>query len=209
LDWQALWLSLRLGAFTVLLLLPLAVFVGRWLATTRVRGKPLVEAALALPLVLPPTVVGFYLLVAFSPRSWFGDLWRQIFGATLVFSFEGLLIASVLINVPFAVQPAQRAFEAIGNDLREAAASCGMSWWRALVRIELPLAWPGILTGMVLMVGGNIPGETRTIAISIYDRVQAFDDVAAGRMAAVLLLISLVTIAATFVLSQRMGKRRG
>jgi molybdate transport system permease protein len=221
-DWQALWLSLRLGALTVLILVPVAIFVGRWLAVTRVRGRPLIEAALALPLVLPPTVIGFYLLVAFSPRSWFGDLWRRVFGDTLVFSFEGLLIASLLINVPFAVQPAQRAFEAIAADLREAAASCGMSWWRALLRIELPLAWPGILTGMVLtfahtlgefgvvlMVGGSIPGETRTIAIAIYDRVQAFDDVAAGRMAAVLLLISLVTIAATFALSQRMGNRRG
>lgn len=221
-DWQALWLSLRLGALTVLVLLPIAVFLGRWLAITRVRGRPLIEAALALPLVLPPTVIGFYLLVAFSPRSWFGDLWRQVFGGALVFSFEGLLIASVLINVPFAVQPAQRAFEAIGNELREAAASCGMSWWRALFRIELPLAWPGILTGMVLtfahtlgefgvvlMVGGSIPGETRTIAISIYDRVQAFDNVAAGRMAAVLLLISLVAIATTFVLAHRMGNRRG
>ena len=221
-DWQALWLSLRLGALTVLVLLPVAVFLGRWLAVTRVRGRPLIEAALALPLVLPPTVIGFYLLVTFSPRSWFGDLWRQMFGGTLIFSFEGLLVASVLINVPFAVQPAQRAFEAIAADLREAAASCGMSWWRALLRIELPLAWPGILTGMVLtfahtlgefgvvlMVGGSIPGETRTIAIAIYDRVHAFDDAAAGRMAAVLLLISLVTIAATFVLSQRMGSRRG
>lgn len=221
-DWQALWLSLRLGALTVLILLPLAILVGRWLAVTRIRGRPLIEATLALPLVLPPTVVGFYLLVAFSPRSWFGDLWRQAFGGTLSFTFEGLLIASVLINVPFAIQPAQRAFEAIGNELREAAASCGMSWWRALFRIELPLAWPGILTGMVLtfahtlgefgvvlMVGGNIPGETRTIAISIYDRVQAFDDVAAGRMAAVLLLISLATIAVTFFLSQRSGNRRG
>ena len=221
-DWQALWLSLRLGAFTVLLLLPIAVFIGRWLATTRVRGKPLVEAALALPLVLPPTVVGFYLLAAFSPRSWFGDLWRQVFGGTLVFTFQGLLIASVLINLPFAIQPAQRAFEAIGMELREAAASCGMSWWRSLFRVELPLAWPGILTGMilafahtlgefgvVLMVGGSIPGETRTIAIAIYDRVQAFDGAAAGQMAATLLVISMVAIATTFLLSQRIGKRRG
>ena len=221
-DWQALWLSLHLASLTVLLLLPPAVFLGRWLAATAVRGKPLVEAALALPLVLPPTVVGFYLLVAFSPRSWFGDLWRQMFGGTLVFSFEGLLIASALINIPFAVQPAQRAFEAIADELREAAASCGMSWWRTLFRIELPLAWPGILTGMVLtfahtlgefgvvlMVGGNIPGETRTIAIAIYDRVQAFDDASAGRMSAVLLLISLATIALTFMLSQRIERRRG
>ena len=221
-DWQALWLSLTLGAFTVLLLLPLAVVVGRWLAITHIRGKPLVEAAFALPLVLPPTVVGFYLLAAFSPRSWFGDLWRQLFGSTLAFTFEGLLIASVLINLPFAIQPAQRAFEAIGAELPEAAASCGMSWWGALSRVELPLAWPGILTGMVLafahtlgefgvvlMVGGSIPGETRTVAIAIYDRVQAFDDAAAGQMAATLLVVSLVAIATTFLISQRTGNRRG
>jgi molybdate transport system permease protein len=125
-DWQALWLSLRLGALTVLVLIPVAIFVGRWLAVTRVRGRPLIEAALALPLVLPPTVIGFYLLVAFSPRSWFGDLWRQIFGGTLVFSFEGLLIASVLINIPFAVQPAQRLSRRSGRTCakRRRAAAC-------------------------------------------------------------------------------------
>jgi molybdate transport system permease protein len=222
LDWQALWLSLRLGGFTVVILLPIAIAVGRWLAITRLRGRSLIEALLALPLVLPPTVIGFYLLTAFGGGSWIGATWQRVFGHSLVFSFAGLLIASVIINVPFAIQPAQRAFEAIGGELREAAASCGMSWWRALFRIELPLAWPGILTGMVLtfahtlgefgvvlMVGGSIPGETRTIAIAIYDRVQAFDDAAAGRMAALLLLISLATIAATFLLSQRHGRRRG
>jgi molybdate transport system permease protein len=221
-DWQALKLSLELGALTILFLLPAAVLVGRWLATTRVRGKPLVEAVLALPLVLPPTVVGFYLLVAFSPRSWLGNLWQELFGSTLAFTFEGLLVASVLINLPFAIQPAQRAFEAIGTDLREAAASCGMSWWRTLLRVDVPLAWPGIVTGMilafahtlgefgvVLMVGGNIPGETRTIAISIYDRVQAFDDAAAAQMAGLLLVISLAAIATTFFLTQHAGTRRG
>ena len=221
-DWPALWLSLRLGGFTVILLIPPALAFGRWLAVTRARGRSLVEAATALPLVLPPTVLGFYLLVAFGQRTWVGELWRDLFGGSLVFTFEGLLAASLIVNIPFAVQPVQRAFEAIQPDLREAAATCGMSWWRAFWRIELPLAWPGILTamvltfahtlgefGVVLMVGGNIPGETRTIAIAIYDRVQAFDDLAAARMSAVLLLISLVAIALSYGLTQRIGRRHG
>lgn len=221
-DWTALWLSLRLGGLTTLALLPIGIVAGRWLAVTPMRGRSVVEAALALPLVLPPTVIGFYLLAAFSPNSVFGQLWSSLFDGALLFTFEGLLIASILVNIPFAVQPMQRAFEAIGPELREAAASCGISWWRALWRIELPLAWPGILTGMVLtfahtlgefgvvlMVGGSIPGETRTIAIAIYDRVQAFDGAAAARMSAVLLFISLATIALSYALSQRIGRRRG
>jgi molybdate transport system permease protein len=138
-----------------------------------------------------------------------------------VFSFEGILLASVLVNLPFAVQPAQRAFEGVGQDLRDAAATCGHSTWRTIVRVELPLAWPGIVTGavlafahtlgefgVVLMVGGSIPGETRTLAISIYDRVQAFDDSGAARMAALLMLVSLVAVTASFVLGGR-TKRRG
>lgn len=219
-DWEALWLSLRLGGLTVLLLIPLAIALGRFLAVRSFRGKAIAEAAVALPLVLPPTVLGFYLLIAFGSGSWLGQAYDRLFGQTLVFSFEGLLVASLIVNIPFAVQPAQRAFEAIAPDLRDAAATCGMSWWRMLRRIELPLAWPGILTGMVLtfahtlgefgvvlMVGGNIPGETRTVAIAIYDRVQAFDDEAAGRMAALLLLISLAAIAISYALSQRIGRR--
>lgn len=219
-DWDALWLSVRLGGLTVLILLPIAIAVGRWLAVTAVSGKSLIEASLALPLVLPPTVLGFYLLVAFGSGSWIGRLWQVIFGHTLAFTFEGLLIASIIINVPFAVQPIQRAFEAISPDLREAAACCGLSWWRSLWRIELPLAWPGIMTGtvltfahtlgefgVVLMVGGSIAGETKTISIAIYDRVQAFDDASAGKMAGVLLLISLVTIAFSYLLTQRVGRR--
>jgi len=221
-DWTALWLSLRLGGLTALCLLLLGIVLGRWLAVTRLRGRSVVEAALALPLVLPPTVIGFYLLVALSPNSAISRLWNSVFDGPLLFTFEGLLIASIFVNIPFAVQPMQRAFEAIGPELRQAAASCGLSWWRAFWRIELPLAWPGILTGMVLtfahtlgefgvvlMVGGNIPGETRTVAIAIYDRVQAFDEEAAGRMSAVLLAISLVTIALSYGLSQRVGRRGG
>lgn len=221
-DWEAFALSLRLGALTVLLLIPLAILAGRALAVSRSRGKPAIEALVMLPLVLPPTVLGFYLLSGFGAGSFAGRAFEAVFGTSLVFTFEGLLLASLIVNIPFAMQPIQRAFEAVGPELREASASCGNGWWRSLWRIELPLAWPGILTGMaltfahtlgefgvVLMVGGSIPGETRTISIAIYDRVQAFDDAAAGEMAAVLLAISLATIALTFFLTQRIGRRHG
>lgn len=221
-DWTALWLSLRLAVCTVLLLLPVGILLGRFLAYRAFRGKSLVEALVALPLVLPPTVLGYYLLVAFGAASPVGQAWQAAFGRPLVFTFEGLLLASILFNLPFAVQPMQRGFEAIPPEVREAAACCGMSPWTALRAVELPLAWPAILTamvlafahtlgefGIVLMVGGSIPGETRTVAIAIYDRVQAFDDAAAGRMSALLLAISLVAIALTFAFSRRIGRRLG
>lgn len=221
-DWVALSLSLRLAVMTVLVLLPIGIFAGRALAYHRFRGKGLVEALVALPLVLPPTVLGYYLLVAFGTASPIGQVWHAVFGSQLVFSFEGLLIASVIFNLPFAIQPMQRSFEAIPPEVRDAAACCGMSPTTALAKVELPLAWPGILTamvlsfahtlgefGIVLMVGGSIPGETKTIAIAIYDRVQAFDDVAAGRMSALLLAISLATIGLTYTLSRRVGRRLG
>jgi len=221
-DWTALWLSLRLAACTVVLLLPIGIAAGRLLAYREFRGKGLVEALVALPLVLPPTVFGYYLLVAFGAASPLGQFWQAAFDRPLVFSFEGLLIASIIFNLPFAIQPMQRAFEAIGPDIREAAACCGMPPWQALRQVELPLAWPGILTamvlsfahtlgefGIVLMVGGSIPGETRTIAIAIYDRVQAFDDRAAAQMSALLLVLSLVTIALTYAFSRRIGRRLG
>ena len=219
-DWTALTLSLWLAFWTVLILLPISVLAGRWLAYGRFRGKGLVEALVMLPLVLPPTVLGYYLLVGFGKNSTLGSLWQGAFGHPLAFSFEGLVLASVIFNLPFAIQPAQRGFEAIPVALREAAACCGMSPWRALWRVDLPLAWPGLLTamvltfahtlgefGIVLMVGGSIPGQTKTIAIAIYDRVQAFDTDAAGVMAATLVAISFVTIAATYGLSARLGRR--
>lgn len=219
-DWQALFLSLRLAAWTVVILLPLSIGMGRVLAYRRFAGRGLVEAVVMLPLVLPPTVFGFYLLVLFGREAALGALWQNLFGHPLVFSFEGLVVASVIFNLPFALQPAQRGFEAIPTEVREAAACCGLGPWRSLWQIELPLAWPGGLTamvltfahtlgefGIVLMVGGSIPGETRTIAISIYDRVQAFDYASAGAMSAVLVGISLFTIAVTYALSARVGRR--
>jgi molybdate transport system permease protein len=219
-DWTALWLSLRLGAFTVVLLLPVGIVFGRRLAYGEFAAKGLVEALVALPLVLPPTVFGFYLLGLFGADSPIGGAWQALTGHSLVFSFEGLLLASVIVNLPFAILPMQRGFEAIPREVREAAACCGMSPWQVLRRVELPLAWPGVLTasvlsfahtlgefGVVLMVGGNIPGETETISIAIYDRVQAFDNAAAARMSALLLIVSVLTIALTFVFSRRLGRR--
>ncbi|MFQ5625654.1 MAG: molybdate ABC transporter permease subunit [Methyloligellaceae bacterium] len=221
-DWNAFVLSLELAGWTVALLLPIGVILARHLAWKRYAGKAFVEAALALPLVLPPTVLGYYLLVGLGRASPLGQLYEGVFGAPLVFTFEGLLVASIIFNLPFAVQPMQRAFETISTDIRDAAACCGMSSWRILWRIELPLAWPGIMTafvltfahtigefGVVLMVGGNIPGETRTAAIAIYDRVQAFDNTAAGAMSALLLVISLIAIGIANLATTRAGRLRG
>lgn len=221
-DWDALFLSLRLAAWTVAILLPVSIVTGRFLAYRSFGGKGLVEALVMLPLVLPPTVFGFYLLVAFGRNSPIGDFWQQMFGHQLVFSFEGLVVASVIFNLPFAIQPAQRGFEAIPVEVREAAACCGMAPLKSLWKVELPLAWPGLMTamvltfahtlgefGIVLMVGGSIPRETKTIAIAIYDRVQGFDDRSAAIMSAVLVAISLFTIAITYWLSARVGRRLG
>ncbi len=221
-DWIALGVSLRLGVATILILLPLGVWLGRLLAVTTFRGKLLVEALVTVPLIVPPTVLGFYLLVTFGARSPLGQAFQAIVGQALPFSFAGLLLASVAANIPFVVQPIQRGFEAIPADVRDAAACCGLSPWQRFVRIEAPLAWPSILTaailafahtlgefGVVLMVGGNIPGETRTLSIAIYDRMQAFDDRGAGVMAATLLVIAVTTLLATTALSQRGARRRG
>ena len=214
-DWQSLRLSLWLAVATGVVLVPTGVLVGRWLARSTHPLKPVAEATLALPLILPPTVLGYYLLVALGGQSPVGQLYASLVGHPLAFSFAGLLVASVIFNIPFAWIPTQRAFEAIPADLYDAARSCGLSRWRTLWRIELPLAWRGILSGLimtvahtlgefgvVLMVGGSIPGETKTVAISIYDRVQAFDLAAAGSMSAMLLAASLATLLATVWLTR-------
>ena len=215
-DWSAFSLSLQLALATALILLPLAVLLARPLAWSRFPGKGLVEGLVALPLVLPPTVLGFYLLIAFGEGALIGEAYKALTGRALVFTFDGLLLASVIFNLPFAVQPVQRAYGAIPRDLREAAWCCGLTRWQALWQIELPLAWPGLLAafvltfahtlgefGVVLMVGGNIAGETRTVAIAIYDRVQAFDDHGAALMSAALVFFSLAAIASIHVLGKR------
>jgi len=183
-------------------------------------AKGFIEALVALPLVLPPTVLGYYLLTVFSRHSPLGGAYHSLFNQPLAFSFEGLLLASVIFNIPFAIQPMQRAFEAMPGELREAAWCSGLSHWQTFARIELPLAWTGVLTavlltfahtlgefGVVLMVGGNIPGETKTIAIAIYDRVQAFDDARAATMSALLLLFSFVAIGVVYFVNDRYKQR--
>lgn len=221
-DWTAFALSLKLAGWTAAILLPLGLLAARALAFRVRRGKSLLEALVALPLVLPPTVLGYYLLVGLGGDSAIGQAWTRVFGQGLVFSFEGLLVASVLVNIPFAVQPMQRAFEALPLDVREAAQVCGLSPWATFWRVELPLAWPGVLSalvltfahtlgefGVVLMVGGGIPGETKTLALAIYDRTQAFDPVSAGIMSAALLAFSITAIVIVHALGGRVGLRRG
>ena len=210
-DWQAARVSLYLAVLTAALLLPPGVALARWLAHSSWRGKPLAEALLMLQLLLPPTVIGFYLLMTLGQGSSLGRWLAQWFDLRLVFSFQGLLFASLLINLPFMVQPIQRAFAAIPHALLEAAWVSGLGRWQTFRRIELPLAWPGLLGGValtvahtlgefgvVLMVGGSIPGETRTLSIAIYDRVQAFDLGAAQTMSLALVACSLVAVALVF-----------
>jgi molybdate transport system permease protein len=187
--------------------------LGIWLAHRLVRmgsAKPWLEALLALPLVLPPTVLGYYLLVGF------GDV--SLFGHPLVFSFEGILLASLIVNLPFAVQPIQRAFESINPEIREAAQVSGLSQWQIFRLIELPLAWRGVTSaavmtfahtlgefGVILMVGGAIPGETKTVSIAIYDQVQGFDIAGAGLLSLLLLATSLIAIALSYGI---LGRRK-
>jgi len=200
---------------TLLLLLPAGMWLARWLAYTHFKGKYLIEALVVLPLVLPPTVLGYYLLVFVGGASPLGQWLSQQFGVQLAFHFSGLVLASVIFNIPFLVQPIQRAFEAIPSHLGEAAAVSGLNAWQIFWRVELPLA-AMVLTfvhtlgefGVVLMIGGSIPGETRTLAISIYDRVQAFDLVSADRMSLLLLMLSLVAVAVSFFATARLGRRQ-
>lgn len=215
-DWVALELSLKLAFWTCVILIPLSICIARAMAWRRFPARGFVEAVIAMPLVLPPTVLGYYLLITFGGGAPAGQFIQEWLGVSLVFTFEGLLLASVIFNLPFAVQPLQRSFEAIPYNLREAAWVSGLSGWLTFWRIELPLAWPGLLAaitltfahtlgefGVVLMVGGSIPGETQTIAIAIYDRVQAFDDQAAGIMSALLLSFSFIAIGLVYMLAGR------
>ncbi len=215
-DWAAISLSLRLAAWTTGLLLVLGLPIAGWLASSRWRWKFLVEAVVALPLVLPPTVLGFYLLLALGPRSPLGRAFESLTGHTLPFSFEGLLLASVLYSLPFAVQPFTAALASVDRRLIEASWCLGVSRFQTFVRVVLPLSATGILSGMVLtfahtlgefgvvlMVGGNLEGRTRTASISIYDAVQALDYTSAGNTALLLLVFSFLVLALTYGLQRR------
>ncbi|HXY01002.1 MAG TPA: molybdate ABC transporter permease subunit [Candidatus Limnocylindrales bacterium] len=210
-NFEALFLSFRLAATVSAILLMLSLPFAYWLAFTAWRGKFLVESVVALPLVLPPTVLGFYALMAMGPRGVLGRMWQLLFGHPLAFTFAGLVIASLVYSLPFAVQPLVASFEALDRRLLDASSILGASEARAFFRIILPLAWPGVITalvlsfahtlgefGVVLMVGGNLPGITRTISIDIYDRVQALDYTGAHQTALLLLLISFVVLSVVY-----------
>ena len=221
-DLSPLWLSVQLAAVTTLILLLLGTPLAWWLANTRSRAKPFAEAITALPLVLPPTVLGFYLLIFLSPNSILGGLWRDATGTSLTFSFSGLVLASALYSLPFTVQPLQAAFEAVGRGPMEAAASLRASKLDAFFTVAVPLAKRGFLTagvlsfahtigefGVVLMVGGNIPGQTRVISIAIYEQVETLDYAQAHALSLILLVFSFVVLLLVYTLNRRMPVRVG
>lgn len=217
-DWTALALTTRLALVTTGLLLVLGLPIAAWLAGTTARWRPFVEAVVALPLVLPPTVLGFYLLMLMGSHGTLGQAWQALTAHSLAFSFEGLVLASVLYTLPFAVQPMTVAFRSVDPRLIEAAWCLGRSRLETFALVTAPLAWPGIATaavlsfahtvgefGVVLMVGGNIPGVTRTLSISIYDATQSLDYATAGWTSAALLAFSLVVLTIVNSLQSRLA----
>jgi molybdate transport system permease protein len=215
-DWQAIWLSVRLSASTTAILLAVGMPLAWWLAFSGRRWKFLVEAVVALPLVLPPTVLGFYVLLAIGPRSPVGALYAKLTGGMLPFSFQGLLVASVLYSLPFTVQPVAAAFAGVDRGLIEASWCLGVSRFATFRRVVAPLSVRGLATGailsfahtmgefgVVLMVGGNIAGVTRTVSISIYDQVQALDYAAATRTSLFLLAFSFAVLALAYSFQRR------
>ncbi|MCY1127156.1 molybdate ABC transporter permease subunit [Frigidibacter sp. RF13] len=221
-DLAPLWLTLRLAALVTALLLLLGTPLAWWLARSRARLVPLIEALTALPLVLPPTVLGFYLLLAFNPQAPLGAAWVSLTGETLTFSFAGLVLASLLYSLPFTVQPLQAAFSALGPAPLETAASLGARPFDAFLTVALPLSLRGYLTaavltfahtlgefGVVLMVGGNIPGETRLISIAIYEQVERADYPAAHVLSALLVALSFAVLLALYAINRRAGRSSG
>jgi len=215
-DWGAIVLTVRLAIVVCAILLVLGMPIASWLSFSRWRWKFFVESIVALPLVLPPTVLGFYVLVAMGSNSPLGRWYQSLSGHGLPFTFEGLAIASVIYSLPFAVQPMTAAFSQVDRNLINASSILGASRIRTFFRIVLPLSVGGVVTGIVLsfahtlgefgvvlMVGGNIPGVTRTVSIAIYDHVQALDYAGANRMALVLMAFSFVTLSITYALNRR------
>ncbi|HWR17656.1 MAG TPA: molybdate ABC transporter permease subunit [Terriglobales bacterium] len=215
-DWQAMWLTLKLALIVAAALTVIGLPLAYWLTYSRWRWKFLLEAIVGLPLILPPTVLGFYLLVAFGSQSGLGRWWMELTGHPLAFSFSGLVVGSVIYSLPFAVQPFAASFSAVDKTLLAASATLGAGRWRTFRRVVMPLSVPGIVTGIVLsfahtvgefgvvlMIGGNIPGVTRTVSIDIYDRVQAAEYGAANTTSLVLLAFSFIVLALVYGVNRR------
>ena len=216
-NWQAIALTFKLACCVSAILLLIGLPIAYWVTYSRWRWKFIVEAVVALPIVLPPTVLGFYVLMAIGSHGWVGKIWQAWFDRRLAFTFPGLVIASVLYSLPFAVQPFAAGFSGVDRKLIEASWTLGASKLRTFLRVILPLSFTGILTGVVLsfahtlgefgvvlMVGGNIEGVTRTVSIDIYDNVQVFNNVAAGETALLLLVFSFVVLSIVYGLNRRM-----
>ena len=215
-DWQAFWLTTRLAVLVSASLMVIGLPIAYWIAYSHWRWKFLAEAVVALPIVLPPTVLGFYVLVALGPRSPLGRWWQSLTGHSLAFTFEGLMIGSIIYSLPFAVQPFAASFAAVDTRLIAASAILGASRWRTFFHVILPLSLSGLATGValsfahtmgefgvVLMVGGNIPGVTRTVSIAIYDQVQALEYGAANMTALILLAMSFAILSMVYALNRK------
>jgi molybdate transport system permease protein len=213
---QTLWLTLKLAVSTTVILLAVGLPFAWWLAYTKIRIKPLIEALVSMPMVLPPSVIGYYMLVVYSPRNWFGEWLGRMFDVRLAFSFEGVLIASVIFSLPFMVQPLHNGLCALPDSLREASYTLGKSKGITFLRVLLPNIKPSMITavaltfahcigefGIVLMVGGNMPGETRVASIAIYDEVQALNFKAANQYALILFLVSLVLLTTIYSVNKK------
>lgn len=212
----ATWITLKLASYSTLILLLLGAPLAWWLSRTRTRLKPLIEAVIALPLVLPPTVIGFYLLLAMAPHTALGQTWQALTGAQLTFSFGALVIGSVIYSLPFVVQPLQATFSGIPDGLLEAASTMGANRADRLLSVILPLSRHGLLAaaslgfahtvgefGIVLMIGGSIPGETQVLSIALYDQVELLNYGAAHRMALLLVAASLALLALIYSTRRR------
>lgn len=218
-DWQPLILTFELASVTTLILFCIGVPFAWWLANTRIRFKPIVEALVAMPLVLPPSVLGFYLLLAFSPERWFGQWLDRVAGLHLAFSFEGLVIASVIFSFPFLVHPIQAAFQNLPKSLAEAAYILGKSRWQTFFQVLLPNIKPALISGsvlafahtigefgVVLMIGGNLPGQTRVASIAIYDEVESLNYAAANVYAGILFVLSFLILLLVYAMNRMVQK---
>ncbi len=218
---EPLILTAKLAALTTLILFVIGTPIAWWLANTGHKLKPVIEALVALPIVLPPTVLGFYFLILLGPQGWFGSWWVEITGQSLTFSFSGLVIASVIYSFPFVVQPIQNAFESVGHEMIEAAYTLGAKPMDAFFTVAVPLAKRGFLTGgvlgfahtlgefgVVLMVGGNIPGETRVVSIAIYDHVEMLEYEQAHVMSGILLAFAFAAMLSMYVVNHKLRVKR-